>query len=83
MKAEPNGPQPPASAILGLGLDGDDGHHRITQADDVLLLGGSAETHEEMQETIIKVTEALERKGKRIRDAATEEIADLIRSARK
>ena len=83
VKAEPNGPQPPESAILGLGLDGDDGHHRITQADDVLLLGGSADTHEQMQEAIIRVTEALGRKGKRIRDTATEELADLIRDARK
>jgi hypothetical protein len=83
VKAEPTGSKAPVSAILGLGLDGDDGHRRITQAEDVLLLGGSEETHEQMQETVIKVAEALDRKGKRVRDAAAEELADLIREARK
>ena len=69
--------------LVGLGLDGNDGHQRITQADDVLLLGGSEETHERMQETVLKVSEALGRKGKRVRDASAEELADLIRDARK
>lgn len=69
--------------VLGVGLDGTDGHQRLTQADDVLLVGGSEETHDRMQETIIKVSEALERKGKRIREATVEELTGLIRDARK
>jgi hypothetical protein len=69
--------------LLGIGLDGSDGHQRITRAEDVLLVGGSEETHEQMQETVIRVGEALERKGKRLRDASGPELADLIRDARK
>ena len=68
--------------LLGIGLDGDDGHERITQAEDVVLVGGSAETHERMQETVIRLGEALERKGKLLRDTAPEELADLLRAAR-
>ncbi len=68
--------------LLGVGLDGADGHTRITEADRVLLLGGSEETHERMQETVIKVNEALDRKGKNLRDASADELADLIRDTR-
>jgi len=68
--------------LLGVGLDGDDGHRRITEAEDVVLVGSSAETHERMQETVIKLGEALEQRGKRIRDTSPEELVDLIRDAR-
>ena len=67
--------------LIGVGLDGADGHQRITQAEDVVLIGGSEQTHEHMQETVIKLGEALERKGKRLRDAEPSEVADIIRDA--
>jgi hypothetical protein len=66
--------------ILGLGLDGD-GHRRITQTDECLLMGGSKETHERMQETAIKFSEGLERRGKSLGDAEPEEVMDLLREA--
>ena len=67
--------------LLGLGLDSDDGHRRVTRTEDFLLLGGSDETHERMQETAIKFEEALERRGKRLQDAEVQEVVDLIREA--
>jgi hypothetical protein len=75
--------QPQVIGVLGVGLDGSDGHHRLTRAEDAVLIGGSEETHERMQETVIKVSEALKRKGMRIREASVEELNDLIREARK
>ncbi len=75
--------QPQVIGVLGVGLDGIDGHHRVTHAEDVVLVGGSAETHDHMQEIVIKVSEALERKGKRIRDSSVEELSELFRNARK
>jgi hypothetical protein len=45
--------------------------------DDFVLLGGSAQPHERMQEFTIRLTERLARKGKRIRDARPEELRDL------
>lgn len=81
MKAKQNEPQ--VIGVIGVGLDESDGHRRVTRAQDVLLVGGSEETHERMQETIIKVSEALERKGKRIGEASVEELTDLIQKARK
>src|SRR4051812_8622149 len=67
--------------LIGLGLDNQDGHHRITHGEEFLLMGGSAETHERMQDVAIHVTESLETKGKRLQDAAAEEVIDLIRKA--
>jgi hypothetical protein len=67
--------------LLGLGLDNQDGHRRITRGEEFLLVGGSAETHERMQDVAIRITESLESKGKRLQDASVEEVADLIRRA--
>lgn len=67
--------------LLGLGLDNDDGHKRITKAEDILLVGGSQETHERMQDVAIRVAESLKDKGKRLQDASAEEVFDLLQKA--
>ena len=65
--------------LLGLGLDGQDKHKRITRGEGFNLVGGSEDTHERMTETVIKTTEDLGRKGRTIADAHPEELADLLR----
>ncbi len=72
---------PKVSGVLGVGLDATDGHKRLTRGRDFLLAGGSEETHSRMQETMIKVTEKLGDRGKRIRDASPAELRDLIGEA--
>lgn len=69
------------SGLLGIGLDGDDGHERVTKGDDFLLVGGSEETHERMQELVIRVEERLKRKGKTIRDVDGPEFEDVVRDS--
>lgn len=69
------------SGVLGVGLDAQDGHKRLTRGQGFLLAGGSDETHSRMQETMIKVTERLGESGRRIRDASPEELRDLIGEA--
>lgn len=69
------------AGVVGIGLDAVDGHKRMTRGKDFMLAGGSEETHARMQETMIKVTEKLDDRGKRIRDAAPEELRDLIEEA--
>lgn len=66
--------------LLGVGLDSD-GHKRVTTTDHFVLIGGSAGTHERMQDAAIKFNEALERKGKRLNETDPSEIADLLREA--
>ncbi len=70
-----------AVGLLGVGLDSQDEHKRITKGDEFLLVGGSAETHERMQDVAIHVTEALKTKGKRLQDAEMSEVVDLIQKA--
>ncbi|MBI1830162.1 MAG: hypothetical protein HYR84_01780 [Planctomycetes bacterium] len=65
--------------LVGVGLDNHDGHKRVTQGDEFLLVGGSEETHERMQDVAIHVAESLKHKGKRLQDACVEEVVDLMR----
>ncbi len=68
--------------FLGVGLDNKDGHKRLTQSEHFLLVGGSAGTHERMQDTAIKFTEALNRRGKALGETSAEEVIELFHEAR-
>ncbi len=50
--------------LLGIGLDNEDGHKRITTAEQFTIVGGSDETHGRMTETVIKTFEELKTRGK-------------------
>lgn len=65
--------------MLGLGLDGDDGHTRLTRGKNFVLYGGSPETHAQMQETALKVNEQLDRRGKQLEDVSPRELRDIFR----
>jgi hypothetical protein len=67
--------------LLGVGLDNQDGHKRVTKGEEFLLVGGSAATHERMQDVAIHVTETLKTKGKRLQDAEIQEVIDLVHDA--
>jgi hypothetical protein len=67
--------------FLGVGLDGKDEHRRLTRSEHFLLVGGSEETHESMQEVAIKFTEALGKRGKQLSKTPVEEVLDLFREA--
>jgi len=64
--------------LLGLGLDNEDGHKRLTRADKFSVVGGSEETHEKMTETLLKTFENLKDKGKDLEETDKEELAELI-----
>jgi len=68
--------------LIGLGLDNKDGHHRLTRAEDMVLLGGSEATHEAMQNVAMRFGESLRKRGKRLHDASVDEVIDLLRDAR-
>jgi hypothetical protein len=67
--------------FLGVGLDNQDGHQRLTRTDNFLLVGGSAETHERMQDTAVRFGEALQKRGKTLPETSPEEAIDLLREA--
>lgn len=64
--------------LLGIGLDNQDGHKRITRAERFSVVGGSEETHERITETLIKTFEDLKVQGKALEESKPQEIADLI-----
>lgn len=66
-----------SAALLGLGLDNDDGQTRITRGKNFFLLGGSRDTHSVMQETAVKVNEKLDQRGKRLEDVSVDELRDI------
>jgi hypothetical protein len=67
--------------FLGVGLDNQDEHQRLTRAENFFLVGGSQETHERMQDTTIRFNEALKKRGKTLPEASAEEAIDLLRKA--
>jgi len=71
------------AALLGLGLDGDDGHTRLTRGDNFVLYGGSQDTHAAMQETAIKLNEKLERRGQRLEDVSPRDLCEIMHEIHK
>ena len=67
--------------LLGLGLDAKDGHKRITTGKNFLLLGGSQDTHEQMQEKAIKFNEKLSKRGKTLEQVDYKEFMDIARES--
>ncbi len=69
--------KPRRALLVGVGLDGDDGHKRVTTGKNFALIGGSQSTHEEMTEKAIKVNEQLARRGKEMHEVSREEFDDI------
>jgi hypothetical protein len=69
------------AALIGLGLDNDDGHKRVTTGEQFAIVGGSAETHERMTETVVKTFEELKQRGKHLAEVRPRELAEIIKKA--
>ena len=76
------GPRGKKSKLLGLGVDNDDGHVRVTRGKNFELHGGSQETHESMQEKCIKFNEKLDSRGKELDQLEPGEFLDLAAECR-
>ncbi|HVU18910.1 MAG TPA: hypothetical protein VHD32_18540 [Candidatus Didemnitutus sp.] len=64
--------------LLGVGLDNQDGHKRITTAEQFTIVGGSEETHGRMTETVIKTFEELKSRRKQLHAVEPEELSEII-----
>jgi len=65
------------SFLLGIGLDEEDGHYRVTRSEDFQILGGSERTHRRMQEKIIDLEDELARDGRTIASLQPDEYEDV------
>ena len=66
------------AGLLGVGLDNQDGHKRITRGEQFVLVGGSEETHGRLTETTLKTFEELKRRDKRIETVDPRELAEIV-----
>ncbi len=71
-------PPSPQVHLIGIGLDHNDGHKRITQSERFAIIGGSEETHGRMTETVIKTFETLDSKGKTLEQVEKQELREII-----
>lgn len=71
----------PILGFLGVGLDNEDGHTRLTRTDHFVLCGGSADTHERMQETAIYFNEELKKRGQVLPEISREQAIELLQKA--
>jgi hypothetical protein len=68
----------PRAALVGLGLDNQDGHKRITTGEQFAIVGGSDETHGRMTETAIKTFEELKSRSKQLHQVEPDELAEIL-----
>jgi hypothetical protein len=76
-KQPDGGPRRLRAAIIGFGLDGDDVPYRVSTGEQCLLVGGSAETHAEMLETILRLESELDRRGQGLGEVSPTELAEI------
>jgi len=63
--------------LVGMGFDNEDGHVRVTNGKNFTLLGGSDDTHCEMQEKAIKLNEHLDKRRKTLDNISEKELRDI------
>lgn len=73
--------KPIIQGILGVGLDNEDGHKRITTGEKFAILGGSEETHERLTETVVKTFEELKQRGKALEQVEPTELAEIVQKS--
>jgi len=78
MKKVPRRSPAKSAHLLGVGLDNQDGHKRLTSAEQFTIVGGSDETHGRMTETVIKTFEELKTRGKALKAVEPQELAEII-----
>ena len=65
------------AALLGLGVASDDGVRRCLTAEHAVIVGGSAEDHAAMVETLLRLETELERMGRHLGQLPPDELIEL------
>lgn len=64
--------------LLGVGFDQDDGHIRITQADQYQVLMGSQASHQALQQICGKIEKTIQSSGRSLTDYSPDEFMELV-----
>lgn len=87
MDRNPPPPQPPVNpkakdrviGVLGLGVNAEDGHTRISKGEHFQIYLGSDEAHETMLALCVKIERRLTKCGMKINDLNQEEFIELLK----
>jgi len=69
-------------ALLGVGLDGRPDDVHITRGPNFYLWGGSKRTHEQMRESVLRLNDKVERRGKQLREINARELVEIAEEIR-
>lgn len=72
-----SGPRRIRAAVIGFGLDSRDDGQRLTTSEQCIMIGGSAETHSELVETVLRLESELERRGRLLGEVSPSELAEI------
>ncbi len=64
--------------LLGVGFDAEDGHIRVTNAEQFRVMMGSGETHEALQKMCCRIEESIKESGRPLNDYTPEEFMELV-----
>lgn len=64
--------------LIGICIEENDGHRRITQAEQFLIIGGSQESHQHVTLACLKVLDNLKQNGKRLELIEPNELINII-----
>ena len=65
--------------LCGLAFDNKDNHKRITTGENFYVIGGAAETHENLVEKVMEFTEVIKKYGKKLDDLSEAEYYDVVK----
>lgn len=64
--------------FIGICIDNDDGHKRLTQAEQFLIIGGTQEAHEVLTVACLKTFQNLKQNRKRLEQIEPDELIEII-----
>lgn len=65
--------------LCGLAFDNKDNHKRITTGENFYIVGGSAETHENLVEKVMEFNETVKKYGKKLDDLSEKEYYNIAK----
>ena len=65
--------------LCGLAFDNKDNHKRITTGENFYVIGGAAETHENLVEKVMEFTEVIKKYGKKLDNLSEAEYYDIAK----
>ena len=67
--------------LLGVRVDGGDGHRRVSRGEDFVAVGGTREGHEHLRETVAEISDEVKRRGRTVGEVRKDEFREILERA--